>query len=350
MIDLKTLTEGELKAFAASEGLPAYRAAQLARWIYRHRAASIDEITEFSLPLRAKLSSKAYIGSLILLRKQLSSDGAVKYLFGLEDGQSVESVLIPDEERLTLCVSSQAGCRMGCRFCITGSLGFKRNLKASEIVDQFISASRDIERVDERMVERAITNIVFMGMGEPLDNLDEVVKSLHALTGMADFSRRRITVSTAGLAPKMAELFARAPEVNLAVSLNATTDDVRNAIMPINKTYNIRLLLDACRALDIAPRRRITFEYVLLGGVNDTAEDARRLKGLLHGIRAKINLIPYNACAGTGCGAEFAAPRHEAVLRFREILGTSHLTVIIRKSKGADISAACGQLRAGYGG
>jgi 23S rRNA (adenine2503-C2)-methyltransferase len=381
MIDLKTLTADELKEFVAAEGLPSYRAAQLVRWIYEHRAASIDEISEFSKPLRAKLSAKAYIGSLILLGKQTSADGTIKYLFGLQDGQSVESVLIPDDERLTLCVSSQAGCRMGCRFCITGSLGFKRNLTSSEITDQFICVSRDINRditvtgagwtgasgtADNATDKftggaspkndlapqsgRAVTNIVFMGMGEPLDNLGEVCKSLHALTGMAGFSKRRITVSTAGLAPKISELFKLAPEINLAVSLNATTDEVRSAIMPINKTYNIRLLLDACRALKISPNRRITFEYVLLGGVNDTAQDARRLKGLLHGLPAKINLIPYNSCAAVVAESEFAPPRHEDVLKFQEILGDAHLTVIIRKSKGADISAACGQLRAGYGG
>jgi 23S rRNA (adenine2503-C2)-methyltransferase len=240
-----------------------------------------------------------------------------------------------------------------------------RNLTSSEIVDQFISVSRDINGdinkmgdngMGEAHGERAVTNIVFMGMGEPLDNLVEVCKSLHVLTGMAGFSKRRITVSTAGLAPKISELFKLAPEINLAVSLNATTDDVRSAIMPINKTYNIRVLLDACRALKISPNRRITFEYVLLGGVNDTAQDARRLKGLLHGLPAKINLIPFNSCTGAGgkfdagAVAEFAAPRHEDMLRFQEILGDAHLTVIIRKSKGADISAACGQLRAGYGG
>jgi len=337
MVNLKSLSTKEMESFVRESGLPAFRAKQILHWIYDKRARDIHEITEISKDIRTWLSEKAYISNLELLTRQVSDDGTEKFLFGLEDSQTIESVLITDEDRLTLCISSQAGCAMGCKFCLTGKLGLKRNLKASEIIDQIISAGR-------AMQPGRIINIVFMGMGEPLSNFENVVDALWRITGLLKISPRRITLSTAGIAPKIIELYKKAPMVNLAVSLNATTDRVREYIMPINKTYPINVLLDACRRLRLPHRRRITFEYVLLKNINDTDDDARRLIILLKGIPSKVNLIPFNPYEG----AEFQSPDNERVQSFQQILLTGGLTALIRKSKGQDILAACGQLRARY--
>ena len=333
--NLKALSREALFHFAAEHGLPKYRVDQLIHWIYQKRAPDIHSITEFSKELRAKLSDVAYISSLGLSKKLTSSDGTEKFLFSLEDGETVESVLIPDKDRLTLCISSQVGCAMGCRFCLTGKLGLIRNLKAYEIADQVIL-------VGGLALPRKITNIVLMGMGEPLANLDEVAEALRRIIGFVGIAKRRITLSTAGLVPKMALLAERGPEVNLAVSLNASTDQERDRIMPINKRYPLKLLIDACRRFPLGPRRRITFEYVLIEGLNDSAEDARRLAKLVKGIRCKINLIPLNPHAGSG----LKRPSERAVVGFRNILAGLNLTVLVRESKGQDILAACGQLRA----
>jgi 23S rRNA (adenine2503-C2)-methyltransferase len=244
---------------------------------------------------------------------------------------------MPEEERLTLCISSQVGCAMGCRFCLTGAIGFRRNLTAYEIVDQVLSVSRDIMPVK-------LTNVVLMGMGEPLANFDNVVEALRRMTTMMGLSPRRITLSTAGIAPRILDLAESAPPVNLAISLNATTDAVRTGIMPVNRTYPLAVLLSACRQFPLAARRRITFEYVLLKGINDTPGDARRLAALLKGIPSKVNLIPFNPYEGAG----FERPDESAVLAFQKILLDRHLTAIIRKSKGQDVGAACGQLKARY--
>lgn len=335
--NLKTLSKHELESFILKEGLPAFRSRQLLHWIYERYAQSINEITEFTKELKERLSEKAYISNLALLDRQVSKDGTEKFLFGLEDGESIESVLIPDKDRLTLCISSQAGCAMACRFCLTGELKLTRNLEAHEIVDQVISVSRIIE-------PGQITNIVLMGMGEPLANFDEVVEALRRMTELMRISKRRITLSTAGIAPKISELAEKAPRVNLAISLNAATDELRNKLMPVNKKYPLKILLDACRRFPLEPRRRITFEYVMLDGINDSPEDAKRLIRILKGIRCKINLIPFNSYEG----AEFKRPGDEKVINFQKILLDNNFTVLIRKSKGQDIRAACGQLKAGY--
>lgn len=335
--NLKTLSKHELESFILKEGLPAFRSRQLLHWIYERYAQSINEITEFTKELKERLSEKAYISNLALLDRQVSKDGTEKFLFGLEDGESIESVLIPDKDRLTLCISSQAGCAMACRFCLTGELKLTRNLEAHEIVDQVISVSRIIE-------PGQITNIVLMGMGEPLANFDEVVEALRRMTELMRISKRRITLSTAGIAPKISELAEKAPHVNLAISLNAATDELRNKLMPVNKKYPLKILLDACRRFPLEPRRRITFEYVMLDGINDSPEDAKRLIRILKGIRCKINLIPFNSYEG----AEFKRPGDEKVINFQKILLDNNFTVLIRKSKGQDIRAACGQLKAGY--
>ncbi len=337
MVNLKSLSTKEMESFVRESGLPAFRAKQILHWIYDKGARDIHEITELSKDIRTGLSEKAYISNLQLLSRQVSEDGTEKFLFGIQDSQTIESVLIPDEDRLTLCISSQAGCAMGCKFCLTGKLGLKRNLKAYEIVDQIISVGRAIQF-------GRITNVVFMGMGEPLSNFEDVVDALWRITGLLKISPRRITLSTAGIAPKIIELYEKAPMVNLAVSLNATTDRVRDYIMPINKTYPINVLLDACRRLNLPHRRRITFEYVLLKDINDTDDDARRLIILLKGMPSKVNLIPFNPYKG----AEFRSPDNERVQSFQQILLTGGITALIRKSKGQDILAACGQLRARY--
>ena len=344
-INLKALSKAAMEEFVKELGLPAYRAKQILHWIYEKKAGSIEDITEFSRELRKRLSDMAYISNLELLKRQASKDGTEKFLFGLEDGESIESVLIPDEDRHTLCISSQVGCAMSCGFCLTAGIGFKRNLKAHEIVDQIIAVIRvKSEELKVKSSTNPVTNIVFMGMGEPLLNLDEVVEALHLITGFMGFSKRRITLSTCGIAPKIIELYRRAPHVNLAVSLNAATDEVRNRLMSINKEYPIRVLLDACRKIPLSPRDRITFEYVMIDGMNDSLSDAKRLVTLLRGISSKVNLIPFNPFAGS----RFKRPSDERVLAFQEILVGGKIYTFIRKSKGQDILAACGQLKAGY--
>ena len=335
--NLKALSKQELEDFIKESGLPAFRNKQIIHWIYEKYASSIQEITELAKDLREKLSEKAYISNLEIVERQISKDGTEKFLFGLGDGETIESVLISDEDRLTLCISSQVGCAMCCGFCLTGTLGIKRQLGAHEIVDQVISANRAV-------APRRITNLVLMGMGEPLANFDNVAEALWRITGLMKISPRRITLSTSGIAPKILELPQKAPMVNLAISLNATTDKVRSYIMPVNKTYPIRILLDACRKYPLPARRRITFEYVLLKDINDSQEDARRLITLLKGIPSKVNLIPFNPYAGS----EFGRPDEKTVLKFQDILIRGKMTALIRKSKGQDILAACGQLKAQY--
>lgn len=336
-INLKELSEERIIDYIKEIGLPPFRARQLIHWIYRRYATSIDEITELSLSLRERLKEISYISNLDLIESQMAKDGTEKYLFRLEDGEMIESVLIPDKDRLTLCISSQVGCAMGCKFCLTGQIGLRRNLRAHEIVDQVISVSR-------LLIPRKLTNVVLMGMGEPLANFDEVVEAIRRMIGLMGISRRKITLSTSGIVPALLDLPEKAPHINIAISLNATTDAVRDKIMPINRVYPLGMLLDACRAYPLEPRRRITFEYILLKDVNDSLDDARRLVHLLKGIRCKVNLIPFNAYEGAG----FESPSEDRIKAFQKILINGGMTAPIRKSKGQDIMAACGQLRARY--
>ncbi len=337
LVNLKALTEDELKDFVVSEGLEPYRASQLVCWIYEKGARTIEEITVFSKALRKELTRKAYISSLELLKRVSSEDGTEKFLLRLEDGETIETVLIPDDQRLTLCISSQIGCAMGCRFCATAKIGFRRNLLPHEIVDQVITAQRLI-------TPRRITNIVLMGMGEPLKNIENVAEALRRITTLLRISKRKITISTSGVVEGLKRLPEIAPSVNLAISLNATNNAVRDALMPVNRAYPIERLLDACRHYPLEPRRRITFEYILIKGINDSPEDAIRLTRLLRGIRAKINLIPFNPFRGS----TFERPNEETISGFQNILIKKGYTAVIRKSKGNDISAACGQLRGEY--
>jgi 23S rRNA (adenine2503-C2)-methyltransferase len=339
LIPLKTLTLPELQERLAEQGFARYRAAQILSWIYRHHARAFSEMTNIAKADRERLAASFALSSLAVVETERSSDGTAKLLFGLEDGHTIESVLIPEEKRLTLCVSSQVGCRQACRFCLTGAGGFVRNLRGWEIADQVLMVSR-LLRAEGRP---EITNIVFMGMGEPLDNFDELLRALAVITDdrAMGVSPRRITVSTCGLVPHIDRLGASRMRTNLAVSLNASTDAVRDRIMPVNKRYPLKELLAACRRYPLEPRRRITFEYVLLRGVNDSEEDAKRVAAMVKGIPCKLNLIPFNPCAET----PFERPDDSAVRRFQKVLLDRHLTAPVRESRGRDISAACGQLR-----
>ncbi len=332
-VDIKNLTIEELTDFLGGLGKERFRAGQIMRWIYGRGATSFAEMTDLAKSLRAELEERAVISTLVPEAVEESRDGTRKYLFRLADGESVEAVRIPMEGgRATLCISTQVGCAMGCAFCLTGTFGLIRNLTTAEIVNQVCAV----------LPEGPVNNIVLMGMGEPLHNLENVIRALRLfyLPEGLNFSPRKVTLSTAGLVPQMLELGARI-RVNLAVSLNATTDEVRNRLMPVNRRYPLADLMAACRSYPLQPRQRITFEYILIRDVNDSDQDARRLVKLLHGIRAKINLIPFNELPGSS----FRAPAEERIEAFQAYLLSRNLVAVRRASKGQDISAACGQLK-----
>lgn len=315
---------------------PEYRAGQILRWLYQRRATSVDQMTDLSQAHRSLLKSMTIIRRASACASFRSVDDTRKLVLTLEDGLKVETVLIPDDDRLTLCVSTQVGCTLDCGFCLTGTMGLKRNLKPDEILDQVLTAQDQLEK-NER-----ITNLVFMGMGEPLANFESFAEAITRLTNRTwglGFSPRRITVSTAGLASRLKDV---APlGVNLAISLNATTEDQRNRLMPAaNGIASLRSLLAACRRYPLPPGRVLTFEYVLLAGVNDQIDDARRLTKLLRGLRYKINLIPFNEFPGSA----FRRPADGAVLQFQSALKRGGADVFIRKSRGRDVLGACGQL------
>lgn len=336
MVDIKKLSIEELSAFIAHLGKEKFRATQIIKWVYQKKAKSFDDMTNLSKDFREALKDIAFVSSARAVKVEVSKDGTKKYLFQLEDGNSIESVLIPDEDRLTLCISSQVGCPLDCSFCVTGSGGFIRNLSVSEILNQICAVQDDLSG------DMRITNIVMMGMGEPLLNYDNVLKALNIMTygdGL-NFSTRKITVSTSGIVPEMMKLGSDTT-VNIAVSLNAATDEIRSMIMPVNRKYPLNKLLAACREYPLPPRRRITFEYILINGVNDSIEDAKRLSRILRGIPCKINLIPYNEHEGT----ELKRPSESVIRAFQQILLDAGYTSPLRTSKGLDISAACGQLR-----
>ncbi|MCC6503542.1 MAG: 23S rRNA (adenine(2503)-C(2))-methyltransferase RlmN [Deltaproteobacteria bacterium] len=336
MKNLRDFTHEELLAVIAGLGERPYRAEQIFKWVFFRRAASIDQMTDISKAFRERLKEEYEIGANKVLEVKRSVDGTRKFLSELEDSSRIESVLIAEGDRLTLCVSSQAGCAMGCKFCMTGVTGFTRNLTLSELTGQVFSAFELLEG------EERITNIVLMGMGEPLANYDNVLKFIGVLTSNMgfNFSHNKVTLSTAGLVPAI-KRFGLEGNVNLAVSLNATTDEVRDKLMPINRKYPLDELMAALRRYPLKSRKYITIEYVLISGVNDTDDDARRLASLLRSVPCKVNLIPFNAFPGSA----FKSPAPERVERFHYIIKQSGYTVIVRLSKGAEIQAACGQLR-----
>jgi 23S rRNA (adenine2503-C2)-methyltransferase len=342
-IPITGLTFDKLSAEIAVLGKEKYRAEQIFFWLYRKRVRSFAEMTNVNKELRALLEEKFFIPHPPQINMQISKeDNAHKYLYRCADLRTIETVLMPIKDRLTQCVSSQVGCAMACAFCNTGDMGLMRNLKTHEIVDQVLEVARNYPHDIVQKFGERITNIVYMGMGEPLHNLENVLDSISILTHPHGFniSHRKITVSTSGLVPQMLEL-GRRSKVNLAVSLNATTDELRNEIMPVNKRYNLKALLDGCRQYELGPGRRITFEYVMLKGLNDSKQDAQRILALLRGIPSKVNLIPYNPHPAS----PFLRPELLEVMAFQKYLLDRNMTTTIRISKGPDILAACGQLR-----
>ncbi len=342
--DLASLPLDRLEHWFVDQGEKAFRARQLFRWLHGRSAASYDEMTDLAKGLRARLAEQAPLRAPTIEDELVSADGTRKFRFGLADGLQVEGVWMPAERRSTLCVSTQVGCAMRCAFCATGTLGLKRDLSAGEIVGQVEAVNRQL-RSDE--LPRPVSNVVFMGMGEPLANLDATVDAVQILLSEQGhlMSRRHVTVSTIGLVPAMGSFVQRAP-VKLAVSLNAASDEVRDRLMPVNRRYPIDRLLAACRDLPLRGTNRVTFEYVMLAGVNDGLADARLLAKRLGGLRCKINLIPYNPAEGL----PFERPEDDQVHAFQETLAAKGLSVFVRQSRGQDLRAACGQLIAGRGG
>ncbi len=334
-LDFRSCSKEELESWATESGLPSYRGRQLFQWLWRPHIKEFSQMTSLPSGLRGMLESQGEIYCLTLLERQISRDGTVKYAWRLRDGSVIESVFIPERRHNTLCISTQVGCKMGCRFCLTAKMGFKRDLTPSEIALQVYHV---VEDMGDR---RALRNLVFMGMGEPLDNYVNLIKAITILTDPLglDFSQRRITVSTSGQVEKILSL-GKDLDVGLAISLHATSDKMRDKIMPVNRRYPLKELISALRQYPLSKRRRITIEYLMLDGVNDSQQDADRLASLVRGIPVKINLIPFNPSPGI----PFRPSPEERVLLFQRQLINNGLTAIIRKSKGRDISAACGQL------
>ncbi|NJD69358.1 MAG: 23S rRNA (adenine(2503)-C(2))-methyltransferase RlmN [candidate division NC10 bacterium] len=335
-IDLKGLSLEEMEQLAADQGEPTYRGRQLFHWIYGRGARTFTAMPDLPTAFRTRLAEHTSVGALALLAREVARDGTRKYLFGCADGRAIETVLIPDEERLTVCLSTQVGCALACAFCLTGKMGFVRHLQSGEIVDQVLAIQHDLHPGER------IGNLVLMGMGEPLHNYEATVKALAILThplGLA-YPTRRITLSTVGLVPEIIRLGQSGLGVNLAVSLHAATDELRDRLVPINRRYPVKELMAALRAYPLPPRRRITFEYVLIDRVNDRPEDARELVRLLRGLHCKVNLLPLNEASAI----PFRRPSRERVETFQHILRSAGILTTIRESRGLDISAACGLL------
>jgi 23S rRNA (adenine2503-C2)-methyltransferase len=336
--NIRSFDKPALLDWLAAHGEKPFRADQILKWLYVRLADDFGQMTDLSKPFRAKLADHFAIERLAVAQESTSTDGTRKFLFRLDDGQTIESVLIPERNHLTLCISTQVGCAQGCRFCLTGQSGLVRNLTSSEIVGQVWEIRKQLPAPEQ------LTNLVFMGMGEPLANYRAVVQAITVLTdsdwGMK-FATRRVTVSTSGVVPHIVDL-GRDTRINLAVSLNAVDDEGRNALMPINRKYPIDQLLAACRDFPLPRDRKITFEYILFKGLNDSLSHAARLARLLRPMRCKINLIPFNPFPGCA----FERPDQAGIDAFQDYMTDHHFTSIVRYSKGQDILAACGQLRA----
>jgi len=334
--DLAELERPALEAALAERGHLRFHAGQIFRWLYRRGVTDFGAMTDLSRELRADLASAFRATTPALAHHERSIDGTQKFLLRLADGRSVESVFIPDTPSNTFCISTQVGCAMACAFCLTGRMGLVRNLTAGEIVGQVRVLADALQMRD------APFNIVLMGMGEPLHNYDETMKALRVLTDAQGFAMpaRRITLSTVGVLPALERLASEPVMPNLAISLHAPTDAQRGQLVPVNKKYGVADIIAAAKRFPLRKRSRITFEYVLLAGVNDSPQDARRLSRLLNGVKSKVNLIPLNAAAGI----PFDRPSDAAVDSFARILSEHGVTVSVRKSRGRDIRAACGQL------
>jgi len=330
--NLKDFLPAELKKLNEMAGQP-FRAAQLSGWMYKKYADSFSAMKNLPSPLIKTLSSKYEINNLEPAEKQCSKDGTVKYLFRLSDGNFIESVMIPSGERRTVCISSQVGCKFACKFCASGRMGFARNLRPGEMTDQAIHFLRSGGK---------ITNYVFMGMGEPLDNFDNTIKAVMIMNDPAalDIGARRITISTCGFVPGIKKLCGVDLQINLSVSLHAANDKLRDELVPINRRYPIKELIKECKHYLSGRNRLLTFEYILINGVNMSAEDARALAGLANSVRAKVNVIPYSSTDSE----DFRAPSKDEIKHFTGLLERAGVNVTERLSKGSDISAACGQL------
>src|SRR5215203_3695557 len=326
----------ELEDTLESLGRPRFHARQIFQWVYKRGVTDFALMSDLARDLRSDLASSCTIVTPIVERQERSEDGTTKFLLRLADGKHIEAVFIPDTPAQTFCISTQVGCAMKCAFCLTGKMGIDRNLTAGEIAGQVRVLARELDMLDTRF------NIVLMGMGEPLHNYDATMSALRILAddhGLA-VNPRRVTLSTVGVLPALEKLATEPVMPNLAISLHSTTEDQRDMLVPINRKYGLRELLDACRRFPVKRRHRITFEYVMLNEVNDTPEDARRLVKLLHGIRGKVNLLPLNEAAGI----PFDRPSDARVNQCARILSEHGITVSVRKSRGRDIRAACGQL------
>jgi 23S rRNA (adenine2503-C2)-methyltransferase len=342
MVNLLGLSPRELAAFCAALGEKPFRAKQLMRWIHHAHVADFAAMSDISKALRETLATSATIEAPCVRRDTTAADGTRKWLLDVGTNNAIETVFIPETSRGTLCVSSQAGCALECSFCSTGRQGFNRNLSVAEIIGQLWHANRALRANGSSAEERPITNVVMMGMGEPLANFDNVVAAMQLMLDDSAYglSRRRVTLSTSGLVPAIDRLSDACP-VALAVSLHAPDDTLRNELVPINRKYPIRELLAACvRYIEKAPRDFVTFEYVMLDGVNDTLAHARELAAVVADVPCKLNLIPFNPFPGSG----YSRSKPQAVARFRDVLIGAGLTTTVRKTRGDDIDAACGQL------
>ena len=337
-MNLIGMLPAELEELAVERGASRYRGRQLATWMYRKAIFDLEAMSDLPREFRARLGETAVVALPEIERMTLSQDGSRKLVFRLQDAARISAVLMPDDDRITLCLSTQVGCGYGCTFCLTGTMGLERNLTAAEIVGQLLAANAVLDP------GQRVSHLVFMGMGEPLANYAALVKAIRVLTDAklgVGYSPRRITVSSVGLVTGIERLGREGLKVNLAISLHAATDELRSRLMPVNRSWNLQALMAAVRRYPLAPRQRVFFEYVLLDGVNDAREDAERLVRLLRGIRAKVNLIPFNDWEGSG----FGRPPLARILAFQSVLLDAGITTTVRWSKGEDIGAACGQLR-----
>jgi len=335
-IDIKNISKDELEALLEGLGEKPYRAGQIWKWLFKYGVKSFDDMTDLSEGLKAKLKAKFHINHLTVSDlKRSPIDGTTKYLFKLEDSNTIETVFLPEKARATVCLSSQVGCKFACSFCASAPFGFIRNLKSSEILDEVIF-------VRQKNPSRAITNLVFMGIGEPLDNYDNVLRAIRALNDKDAFNMgaRKITISTCGIIPGIVRLKGEGLQIELSVSLHSAKEDTRSRLVPINKIYPISSLVAACKDYTRATNRVITFEYVLIGGVNCSPDDARKLAGLLKGMKCKVNTISYNLIT-----KNYTKPSAGVVKTFMQALKDNGINAMHRRSKGEDIDAGCGQLR-----
>jgi 23S rRNA (adenine2503-C2)-methyltransferase len=336
VLDLATLERPALEAALEARGHQRFHARQIFSWIYKRGVTDIGAMTDLSRDLRAALAAEFVLTTPTLAQREISSDRTEKFLLRLADGRHIESVFIPDTPAMTFCISTQVGCAMACAFCLTGKMGLVRNLTAGEIAGQVRVLADALGMRDKKF------NIVLMGMGEPLHNYDETMRALRILADEHgfDMSPRRMTLSTVGLLPALEKLADEPVMPNLAISLHAPTDLQRGELVPLNRKYGVAEIIDACRRFPLSRRSRITFEYVLLAGVNDSPQDARKLARLVAPVKSKVNIIPLNAAPGI----PFERPSDEVIDRFAKIVAEHGVSVSVRKSRGRDIRAACGQL------